>query len=172
MKRHILLILAAIVMTLGQGCATMNRPRSFESPELYTQTISFDRDMIIPVATAVQNPDDPHEIVMFALSLSRMGRHQHAAAFLAEAAGRFDSLNNEFAVACYAAAANEYLNAGDMEQFRTAVRRLRGAASRYQIAAFDQHTLSLMTLGDIATGGARPNELTPRPLRVLYADPQ
>ena len=87
-----------------------------------------------------------------------------------EAAGRFESQDNEFAVSCYAAAANELLLAGDMDRFVATVKRLRSTANRFQRASFDEATTALITLGDIASGATRPTEFTPRGLRELYRE--
>jgi hypothetical protein len=168
-------LLSLVLITgsmLVTGCQTSRTTLKVDPPPgvvRYTEMLTFDRDLQVPATPSIQNPDDPRQLVLFALSLSRMGRHINAGDFLSESAVKFNSMNNELAVTALAAAANEYLLGGDMNKFRLAVRDLRRTANRYQYASFDEHTLALLTLGDISTGGTTPTELTPKPLKPLYA---
>jgi hypothetical protein len=165
----LVLVAGSALVTGCQSSRTALKVDPMPGVVRYTETLAFERDMQVPASPSIQNPDDPRQLVLFALSLSRLGRHINAGDFLSESAQKFNSMNNELAVTALASAANEYLLGGDMNKFRTAVRDLRRTANRYQYASFDEHTLALLTLGDVATGGTTPNELTPKPLKSLYA---
>lgn len=163
-------ILAAVATALFTGCASTTQLTIDPMPDSmrYTETITFGDKLNVAYVPTVQDENDAEEVVNFALSLSALGRHQHAAEFLADAAVRFRSSGKQLEVALLAGAANEYLQAGDMAKFRDTVRDLRQTASRYQYAAFDAHTAALVSLGDIASGGTKPTELTPSALKELY----
>jgi hypothetical protein len=172
--------LIAVVFTLitAGGCATRPKPLvKIDSPPktvVYHETIVLDQEATADLGKiGVPEEDDAQQVIKFALTLSSAGRHVHAATFLEEAATKFSSRNNELAIACLAAAANEYLLAGDataMPSFRNAVRRLSQMANRYQAASFDQNFLTLLCLGAIANGEVQPadKELTPKAIRELY----
>ena len=164
------LVAVALVAMVFCGCASAPKLAIDPMPMSlrYSDTVSFEENLQAPLTSTVRNADNVEEVVKFALSLSARGRHQHAAEFFADAAQRFRSTNNELEVSLYAAAANEYLKAGDMTRFRDTIRQLRQTASKYQSAAFDRNIAALVSLGDIASGGTEPNELTPPALKELY----
>lgn len=163
----IMTITSALSIT---GCRTSSRLAIDPMPDSlkYTQVLTFNEDIDVPQNAAVQDANDPKQVILFALALSRRGRHGNAARFFVEAAQRFRSLNRELEISLYAAAANEYLKAGDMMKFRETIQGLRQTATRFQYAGFDQNTAALISLGDIAAGETVPNELTPPALRDLY----
>lgn len=158
----------------GAGCtSTKQKPGLAVEPPpktvIYQETVKLTEEHIGDLKKAtVPNEGDAAQIMQFALNLSSAGRHLHAAQFLDETANKFSSRNNELAISCYAAAANEFLKAGAMPEFRNAVRRLSQMANRYQVASFDERFLTLLTLGDIASGNTAPTELTPKTIRELY----
>ncbi len=164
-------VVAGLILTTG--CASSRKvavktdapPR----PIAYQQSIRITDEQAGDLrSTAIPSEDDPEQIVRFAMSLSNAGRHLHAAQFLDEASVKFASRNNEFAIACLQGAANEFLEAGAMAEFRNAVRRLAKASNRYQLAAFSDEVQALLALGAIANGETTPSELVPRPLRELF----
>jgi hypothetical protein len=116
----------------------------------------------------VKDDNDPEQLINFALSLSARGRHAQAAEFFQEAAGKFTSEGNELAVACRAAAANEFLAAGDIKAFREAAQELKREMNRYQTASVDKATASVVGLGEIALGVDKPSPTTPAALWDLY----
>lgn len=157
------LIGIALVMA---GCATS---QPVVTPVTHhMESITFPKDMYADSSFSVTNEDDPHQIISFALSLSNRGRHDQAAKFFEEAAARFVSENNELAVSCRAAAANEYLKADDIASFRRAVVDLKHEMNRFQFAAVDRSTATILALYDISTGIKAPTATTPAELRELY----
>ena len=166
----IIVVVGMLAVGLGTGCASTSKLTMEPMPNSlrYSETVSFGEKIRVLHASTVRNTDDAGEVIRFALSLSARGRHQHAAQFLADAARRFRSFDRQLEVSLLAAAANEYLKAGNMLKFRETIRALRRTASRYQYAAFDAHTAALVSLGDIASGGTKPTELTPSALKALY----
>jgi hypothetical protein len=154
------------------GCAT-NRPEVALTPVpdalRYKERVEFEKQINAPWDATVRNSDDAHEQVVFALSLAERARHASAGDFFVQNAQRFSSRGHDFEVACLAAAANEYLKAGDLDKFRTAVRQLRSVADKYQIAGAGEELSVLLSLGDIALGVAKPSERTPKALKPLYS---
>ncbi|MGJ3242188.1 MAG: hypothetical protein ACFE0O_04415 [Opitutales bacterium] len=114
------------------------------------------------------DPNDPQSIVRYCLALSRMGRHQAAGQFLEEAANRYESRDNAFALAALSAAANEYLRAGNGPAFKRATLALHDRADRYQIAVMNTEMAALLTLGDVAQGKSQPEDYAPQQLRELF----
>lgn len=175
---HAGLIAILFALIFAGGCATKPKPAvKIDSPPksvVYHETILLDEEAGTDLGKiGVPEEDDAQQVIQFALTLSSAGRHVHAATFLEEAATKFSSRNNELAIACLAAAANEYLLAGDgnaMPAFRNCIRRLSQMANRYQMASFDQNFLTLLCLGSIANGEVQPadKELTPKAIRELY----
>jgi len=175
MKTQILLKALAVAagLTLTTGCASSRKPvvktDAPPRPIAYHQSVRITDEQAGDLrSTAIPSEDDPEQIVRFAMTLSNAGRHLHAAQFLDEASIKFASRNNEFAIACLQGAANEFLEAGAMAEFRNAVRRLAKASNRYQLAAFNDEVQALLALGAIANGETTPSELVPRPLRELF----
>lgn len=152
-----------IAVVLASGCAS-----TAIEPDWTAETITFGDRINPPAEPRLKNPDNPKEYILYCLALSERGRHETAGDFLMDAAGKFDSHRNEFAISAYAGAANEYFYAGDMEKFRNAVWTLKKKADRYQTASFDSATCALLALGDVIEGESIPREYTPRPLRELY----
>jgi hypothetical protein len=163
---------AILMVVLALGCQSSGRVKIDPMPvrSQYSEPVNFEQDLQVPSTPSLRNPNDPHDVVLFALSLSRLGRHAHAAEFLEEAAARFSSRDQEFEIAARSGACSEFLKAGNMEKFRNCVRELRQTANRYQHAAFDENVLALLALGDIAAGNVAPTELTPKPLKPLFND--
>jgi len=167
MNNKIQLLTLGAALAILTGCATTPPPQ----PDPPTR-VSFGAPLRVTEADMRLNDrNDPAAVVRYCLALSEAGRHQPAGRFLMEAAQRFRSTHNEFAVACLAAAANEFLLAGDAEGFREAIHSLRNTADRYQQASFDENTLALLSLGDLARGANRPERYTPRPMRELFPNP-
>ncbi len=162
-KRKNIIVSASLLIAvlLTAGCSTTK-------PEWTTETVTFSGQINPPAEPRLKNPDNPHEYIVYCLALSERGRHETAGDFLMEGGRRFDSHRNEFAVSAYAAAANEYFFAGNMEKFRSAVWTLKRRADRYQAASFDEPTCALLALGDVIDGESTPREYTPRPSRELY----
>lgn len=162
-------MLGAVLM--GSGCSTTTGQQAQVSPQVtHIETVRFSRDLYVPGDMRVTDETDPQQMIMFALSLSERGRHEQAAEFFTEAAKKFCSERNELAVSCRAAAANEYLLAGDVGSFRTAVKELKQEMDRFQTAAVDEKTAAVLALGDIAAKVGRPSSTTPKGLRELYRD--
>ena len=99
---------------------------------------------------------------------SSRGRHAESAEFFEEAAAKFLSEDNDLAVNCRAAAANEFLLAGNIPAFREAVQELKREMNRFQSAAVDKQTATVLALGDIALGVDKPAPTTPAALWDLY----
>ena len=115
------------------------------------------------------NRNEPSQMVVFALSLGQRGRHLEAAEIFREESTKYTSSDNEFKVACLAAAANEFLLANDIRKFQETTALLRQTMSKLQVAAADESTIALvLALGDIAAGVDRPSSYTPKALRELY----
>jgi hypothetical protein len=166
------LIGAALIAVIVSGCATQRQPVTLSPvPDAlrYKERVQFAENIDAPWDTTVRNDDDAQEQVVFALSLAARTRHVSAGDFFVQNAVRFESRGQDFEVACLAAAANEYLKAGELTKFRTTVRQLRTAANRYQIAGAGPELSALLSLGDIASGAAKASERTPRALKPLYA---
>jgi hypothetical protein len=156
-------ILSAVVWITGCKApqAQMQRVSSIE-PVRFQPEDYLGRDV------QVKNENDPEQLINFALSLSVRGRHNQAAEFFQEAAGKFQSEGNELAVSCRAAAANEFLQAGDIKSFREAVQELKREMNRFQTASVDKQTATVLALGEIALGADKPSPTTPAPLWDLY----
>ena len=149
------------------GCKT-NHQAAANPSRIETQEVAFPKELDYAREMKVTNPNDPEQSVTFALSLSQRGRHMQAAEFLQNAADRFVSRDNEFGVSCRAAAANEFLQANDVNSFRETVAKLRKEMNRFQLAGADESISIVLALGDLAAGAEKPSSLTPKPLRELY----
>ena len=157
----------ALVLALTPGCKST--PKQAETPPLMeSQDVSFPKEMDFARELRVTDKNDPKQLVNFALSLSQRGRHLQAAEFLNDAADRFASSENEFGVACRAAAANELLQANDLPAFRETVARLRREMNRFQLAGADESLATVLSLGDLSAGAHHPSSLTPPQLGELY----
>lgn len=156
---------------LNSGCQTPDAPRTPppSEPTSSLRSVTFGTSPR-PVGEPNADNPDPAVLVEFALSLSDRGRHLHAAEFLNDAADRFNSQNNEFAVACRAAAATELLLANDMAGFRQTSAKLKASMSRYQLANASESMAGILSLGEIANGTSRPSTITPSYLKDLYGD--
>jgi tetratricopeptide (TPR) repeat protein len=145
-----------------------------KAPQAQTERLStiepvrFQPENYLGRDVQVKNENDPEQLINFALSLSARGRHDQAAEFFQEAAGKFQSEGNELAVSCRAAAANEFLQAGDIKSFREAVQELKREMNRFQTASVDKQTATVLALGEIALGADKPSPTTPAPLWDLY----
>jgi hypothetical protein len=157
----------ALVSALTAGCKST--PKAEIPPQtVETQEVAFPKEMDFARELRVTDKNDPRQLVNFALSLSQRGRHLQAAEFLNDAADRFTSSENEFGVACRAAAANELLQANDLPAFRETVARLRREMNRFQLAGADESLATVLSLGDLASGANHPSSLTPPQLGELY----
>lgn len=162
-KQLMMLACMAAVIAGATGCSTTRKGSQWS-----VETVSFSDPISVPTVPKLKKRKDPEAYVKYCLALSELGRHESAGDFLMEAAQRFRSQRNEFAISAYSAAANEYFHAGNMEKFRNAVWLLHTTADRYQLASFDTATSALLALGDVVDGSSIPMEYTPRQLRELY----
>ncbi|MFA7158584.1 MAG: hypothetical protein WC299_04715 [Kiritimatiellia bacterium] len=157
-------LLAVILLA---GCATKAPQRATR-----VEPLMFSNDIAADVQSKVNDENDPRQVILFALDLSGRGRHRDAARFFREAAERFSSEDNELAVACSAAAANEYLLAGDALGFRAEVKNLEQAMNRFQAAGADARVAGVLALGDLARGARRPGPTTPEGAVDLFEGPE
>lgn len=162
--KWLMTVACALTVMLGAtGCATTSK-----DPQWSVSAVTFSDPVSIPAVPKLKDKNNPEAYVKYCLALAERGRHESAGDFLMEAAQRFESRRNEFAISAYAAAANEYFHAGELEKFRTAVWTLHNTADRYQLASFDTSISALLALGDVVDGASVPMEYTPRGLRELY----
>jgi hypothetical protein len=157
----------AAAITLVAGCKTA---APVTERQTYIEPVRFNPDGYLGKDVRVKNENDPQQLINFALSLAARGRHNESAGFFQEAAAKFLSEDNDLAVNCRAAAANEYLLAGDIAAFREAVQGLKKEMSRFQSAAVDKQTATVLALGDIALGVDKPAPTTPAALWELYSN--
>jgi hypothetical protein len=162
---------AVLVLCTAVSTGCKSNKHAVAVPRIETQEVSFPKEVEYAREMKVTNPNDPTQIINFALSLSQRGRHLQAAEFLREAADRFVSRDNEFGVACRAAAANEFLQANDIDSFRETVAQLRREMNRFQLAGANDSLATVLSLGDISSGVCKPSSLTPKQLRELYPEP-
>jgi hypothetical protein len=169
MKKTGLRLLAGIGMVAlvvgATGCKTPASPaverQTYIEPVRFSPE-SYQRDV------RVKDENDPQQLVNFALSMASRGRHTESAGFFQEAANKFHSEDNELAVSCRAAAANEFLLGGDINAFRQAVQALKGEMNRFQSAALDKPTAVVLALGEISLDVDKPSPTTPQALWDLY----
>ncbi|OVE74083.1 hypothetical protein BVX94_01640, partial [bacterium B17] len=81
MKTLSTVVMAILLAALGAGCGTTTQLAVDPMPDSlrYTETVSFEENLRVPLNASVRNPKDPEEVIRFALSLSERGRHAHAA---------------------------------------------------------------------------------------------
>jgi hypothetical protein len=151
------------------GCAS-SAPKTALTPPPVPRTVevSFPKEIDYVRDFTVFDQNDPAQLVNFALSLSQQGRHLQAAEFFRDAANNFVSRDNDFRVACRAAAANEFLLANDVNSFRETTAQLRRELNRFQLAGADEPLAMVLSLGDIASGVDKPSSITPKPLWDVY----
>ena len=154
----------AVVLTTG--CKTA---QPVTERQIYTEPVRFTAESYLGRDVRVKDENDPEQLINFALSLASRGRHAEAAEFFQEAAAKFQSEDNELAVNCRAAAANEFLQAGDIKSFREAVQELKREMNRFQTASVDKQTATVLALGEITLGVDKPSPTTPAVLWDLYA---
>lgn len=161
---------AAALLT---GCET-TQPKAAVMPPTVPERVTaiepvrFSPEGWLGREVRVRDDNDPQQLINFALSLSARGRHAQAAEFFREAAAKFRSEGNDLAVSCRAASANEFLIAGDMKSFREAVQELKKEMDRFQTAAVDPQTATILALGELALGVNKPSATTPAALWELY----
>jgi len=157
-------VLVLVGAGLFCGCVTQQKPVS----RMETRAIAFPNDISAPADMRVTDENDPKQVIAFAIGLAENGRHAQAARFFEEAAGKFCSEGNELAVNCRAAAANEYLLAGNADGFRKSIGELKREMNRFQAAAVDKQVATILALGEMANGANKPSALTPAAVRDLY----
>ena len=161
--KGIISVFAVAIVLAVSGCATAPK-----GAQVRTDPVSFSNPIEVPEEAKLIDKNDPKAYVKYCLALSACGRHEAAGDFFMEAAKRFRSQRNEFAIDAYAAAATEYFYAGKMENFRDAVLMLKKTADRYQTASFENKITQLIDLGNVMDGSIEPNEATTASLRKIY----
>jgi hypothetical protein len=168
--------LLGLASLLVSACATGGGPPEetfaggYSNQETQTRIIHFTAEVDPLSEVRVDDPTDPSQLIPFARSLAASGRHASAAGIFEEGAVNFASRNNELAITCWAASANEYLKAGNMDGFRRAVAALRGVADGYQLAALDPGVTTLFALADYSAGAAPDPSSMPARLNTLLQE--
>ncbi len=170
--------LADFLVSFTGGCAQMDHllPNSLLSGTPKVPRASRPREVTYPLETSQPiSPEhnQPEALAQFALGLAEKGEAAKAAAFFLEAADSegADSRWNRFRIACVAAAATLYLEAGQIQHFNEAVARLRGEMDRFQIAASEPEIALLLAIDDKLAG--RPVVIStqiPWPVRDLFRE--
>jgi len=160
-----LLALVFGILSLLVGCATTHPSLAGSGlTRLRAVEVEFPSHIQLDPEGETTPNGHPKSLVEFALRLSSEGRHARAAGFFVEAS-QAPSSDNEFAVACLCAAANEYFRAGALEPWKRTVGALRERMNRFQLASVDGLAEMHMVLCDVAEGReldsatALPNEL-------------
>ncbi len=122
-----------------------------------------ERQVHFPVQSSFANagtpdPASPLSLVTFGLALLERNEPAKAAAFFIEAADLEGaaSRGNDFRIACVAAAAAAYLQAGDLPSFQETAARLRLELDRFQAAAPDPKIALILAIADKLRGVRGP----------------
>lgn len=141
------------------------KPAPLEQQVLFPLQGSFAR-------AGIPDPASPISLVIFGLALLERNEPAKAAAFFLEAADLDGaaSRGNEFRVACVAAAAAAYLQAGEVQRFQETAARLRLELDRFQAAAPDPKIALILAIADKLRGvrGATIPQL-PWPVQELLS---
>ena len=131
MPKMLIMLSVIAVATLLTGCGTVQH---VENGPQY-MTVQFPTDEPVKPLARVENRNNPNEVINFARSLSKAGRHEESAKIYLDAAKRFHSNNGTFELDCRMAAVKEYWYAGDLAKARKELKVLEGYQDIYSYSS-------------------------------------
>jgi hypothetical protein len=170
LSRLFALFVCAMLAGMSTGCAKKTvTPKPMASTDsAQTRTVRFSSPIIVQEGYQVTDPTDPEQMIKKGIALSEAGRHVFAADYFVEVAARVEAPDNKLTTSALFAAANEYLMAGDMDQFADIMDRLDTLLTSFDRSHLGSRETTLLAIYDAVQGRSYVSGVHPDSTREIF----